>query len=170
MSIDEDNYKAIITKDTFNNNYIQYETKGDKEKYLSTKKYLNMIRPYLSAIINDHKTQGKRRIHSGNKITERKTQSEWKIQLIMTINFICSMHSDETRTMYTKSNNVETTMGNETNDIIEELFKSIFQKYQEALEKSITGSELLFDRVDALYHNLNKISLSRDGSYIDSLK
>ena len=29
-----------------------------------------MIRPYLSDIINDHKTQGKWRIHSGNTITQ----------------------------------------------------------------------------------------------------
>ena len=39
-----------------------------KEKNLSIKKHLNMIKPYLSDIINDHKTQGKWRIHSDNKI------------------------------------------------------------------------------------------------------
>ena len=81
MSIDEDYYKPIITKGAFNNNYIQHESKGDKGKNLSMKKYLNMIRPYLSDIINDHQTQGKCRINSGNTITERKSQSEWKIQL-----------------------------------------------------------------------------------------
>ena len=90
----------------FNNNYIQYESKRDKGKNLSIKKYLNMIRPYLSDMKNDHKTQGKWRIHSFNKIIEHKTQSEWKIQLTMAINFISSKDSDETRTMHTKSNNV----------------------------------------------------------------
>ena len=104
------------------NNYIQYESKGDKGKNLSITKYLNMIRPYLSDITNDHKTQGKWRIHSGNKITEHKTQSEWKIQLTMAINFISSKDSDGTRSMHTKSNNVEVIMGSETNEIIEELF------------------------------------------------
>ena len=29
------------------------------------------------------------------------------------------------------------------------------------------GSELIFDNVDVLYYNLNKISLNRGGSYID---
>ena len=29
------------------------------------------------------------------------------------------------------------------------------------------GSEFIFDSVDALYYDLNKISLSRGGSYID---
>ena len=30
------------------------------------------------------------------------------------------------------------------------------------------GSEFISDSVDALYYDLNKTSLSRDGSYIDS--
>ena len=94
-----------------------------------------MIKPYLSDIINDHKTQGIWRIHSGNKITERKTRSEWKIQLTMETNFISSKDSDETRTVHAKSNNVEIIMGNETNEIIEELFKSFLQRYQEGLEE-----------------------------------
>ena len=76
LSIDEDYYQPTITKGAFNNNYIQYESKGDKGKNISIKRYLNMIKPYLSDIINDHKTQGKWRIHSGNKIIEHKTQSE----------------------------------------------------------------------------------------------
>ena len=79
LSVNEDYYRPITTKSAFNNNYIQYESKGDKGKNLSIKKYLNMIRPYLSDIINNHKIQGKWRIHSGNKIIEHKTQSEWKI-------------------------------------------------------------------------------------------
>ena len=170
FSISEDYYKPIITKDPFNGNYTQYESKGDKEKNLSMKKYLDMIKPYLSDIINDHKTQGKWRIHSGNTITERKTQSEWKIQLTMAINFISSKDSDETCTMHAKSNNVEIIMGNETNEIIEELFKYFLQRYQERLEESMRRSEFSFDAVDALYYNVNKTSLSRGGSYIDSSK
>ena len=78
MSIDEDYYKPIITNGAFNNNYIQCESIGgkDKDKNISLKKYLRMIRPYLSDIINNHKTQGKWRIHSGTKIIELKTQGE----------------------------------------------------------------------------------------------
>ena len=129
-----------------------------------------MIKPYLSDVINDHKTQGKWRIRSDNKIIEHKTQSEWKIQLTKTINFISSKDSDETCTMHAKSNNVEIMMGSETDEIIEELLKSFLQKYQVGLEKSMRGSELVYDSVDALYYNLNKVSLSRGGSYIDSPK
>ena len=70
--------------------------------------------------------------------------------------------------MHGKSDNVEIRMGSETNEIIEEIFKSFLQIYQEGLEESMRGSEFIFDRVDALYYDLNKISLSRGGSYIDS--
>ena len=59
LSFDEDYYKPIITNDAFNSNYNEYESKGDKDKISSMKKYLNMIRPYLGDIINDHKLQGK---------------------------------------------------------------------------------------------------------------
>ena len=46
LSIDE-YYDKPITKGAFNNNYILYESKGDKGKYLSIKKYLYINRPYL---------------------------------------------------------------------------------------------------------------------------
>ena len=72
--------------------------------------------------------------------------------------------------MHSKSDNVEIMIGSETNEIIEELFKSLLQRYQEGLEESMKGSEFMFDSVDALYYDLNKISLSRVGSYIDSPK
>ena len=126
-----------------------------------------MIKPYLSDLINKHKTHGSARYHSGNKSWIEKTFSEWKIQLTMAINFISCKDSDETQTMHTKSNNVEIMVGNETNEIIMDLFEAFLQKYQEGLEESMRGSEFVYDRVDVLYYNLNKVSLSRGGSYID---
>ena len=129
-----------------------------------------MIRPYLSNIINDHKTHGLVRYHSGNKTRVEETPSEWKIQLIMAVNFIFSKDSDETRTMHTKSNNAEIMMGSDTDEIIEDLFESFLQKHHEGLEQSMRESEFAYDSVDTLYYNLNKVSLSRGGSYIDSPK
>ena len=58
LSVGEDYYKPIITKGSFNNNYIQYESRGEKYKILTVSEYLDIIRPYLEDIINDHKTQG----------------------------------------------------------------------------------------------------------------
>ena len=159
MSIYEDYYKPVIARGAFNSSYIQYESKGDKGKNLSIKEYLNMIKPYLSDIINDHKTRGLVRYHSGNKTWVEETSSERKIQLTIAISFISSKDSDETRTMHTKSNNVEIMMGSETDEIIKDLFESCLQKYQEGLEESMRGSEFAYDCVDALYYNLNKVSL-----------
>ena len=68
----------------------------------------------------------------------------------MAVNFISSKDSDETRTMHTKSNNVEIMMGSDTDEIIEELFEYFLQKYQEGLEESMSVSEFVYDSVDAL--------------------
>ena len=133
---------------------LNTKVKEKKNKNLSTKEYLDIIRPYLSDMINDHKTQ-----------------SEWKIQLTMQINFISPKDSEETCTMHTEKRNIEIMMGNESDEIIEELCESLLQKYQEGLEESMRGSEFIFDRVDLLYYNLQRISLNRKGSsYIDSPK
>ena len=112
MSIDEDYYEPIIAKVAFDGSYIQYESKGDKGKNLSIKEYLNVIKPYLSDMINDHKTRGLVRYHSGNKTWLVETSSDWKIQPTMAINFISYKYSGETRTMRTKSNDAEILIGN----------------------------------------------------------
>ena len=133
LSIDEDYYKPITTNSAFNNNYIQYESKGNKDKILTTSEYLDMIKRYLSDIVNDHKTQ-----------------REWKINLTMAINFISSKpDSDETRIIHTKRDDIKIMMGSEADEIIEELFKSLLQRYQEGLEEPKRGSQFIFDGIDS---------------------
>ena len=73
-----------------------------------------MIEKYLRELINKYKNEG-----------------EWKIQLTAEINFISlKPGSDETRIMYTRSDNEEFINGDDTNEIIKELFKSFLQKYK----------------------------------------
>ena len=72
--------------------------------------------------------------------------------------------------MYTKSDNVEIRIGDDTNDVIKELIKSFLQRYQESLLEKMRGSEFEFDGVNLLYYDFNKISLNRGGSYIESPK
>ena len=119
---EEDYYKPIKTKSALNDNYIEYEyeyeSRGDRDKNLSVEDYLNIIRPYLRDIIDNHRANG-----------------VWEIQLIMRINFISSLDTDKFRIIHTKSNNTKVMNGIETNDIINELFESFFKKYQEKLEK-----------------------------------
>ena len=47
----------------------------------------------------------------------------------MQINFISSLDTGEVRKMDSKSDNIETMMGSETDDIIDELFKHFLQRY-----------------------------------------
>ena len=152
MSIVKDYYRPIRINNAFNGYDIEWESIGDKDKTLIIKEHLNIIRPYISDVINDQKTQDK-----------------WKIQLTMTINFLSLKDSEETCTMNKKSDNTEIMMGNETDEIIEELFEPLLERYEEWLEESMRGSEFVFDSVNLLYYKLHKISL-RGGSYIVSPK
>ena len=70
--------------------------------------------------------------------------------------------------MHTKSDNVKIMNGTGTNDAIIELIKSFTKKYQEGLETKMKGSSYIFERVDLLEYHLQKISLNRGSSYIDS--
>ena len=152
LSIDKDYYKPILVKSGYNNNYIQYKSKGDK--ILTLKEYLALIERYLRKLINYCKNKG-----------------EWKLQLTAEINFISlKPGSDETSVMHTKSDNEGIMNGSDTDEIIERLFESFLQKYEENLQEKMKGSEFEFDGVDFLYYNFNKISINRGGSYIDSPK
>ena len=144
---EEDHYKPVRIGNAFSSNYIEYKSNGNKGKTLLPKDYLHVIRPYLSDLINNHKTQG-----------------EWKIQITMALDFICSKDSRETRIMHTKSDNIEIMVGNETNKIIEKLFHCFLQRYQKHLEESMKESDFFFDIVDLLYYKFRKISLNRGGS------
>ena len=80
----------------------------------------------------------------------------------MTINFVSSKYdSDEIRTMHKESDNIEIIMDSETNEITEELFKSLLQRYQKGLQESMKGNEFIFDSAGLLEYKLNKISLKR---------
>ena len=85
------------------------------------------------------------------------------MQLTIQVHFISlKPGSDETRIMYTRSDNIEI--------IIEQLFESLLKKYEENLQIKMRGSEFEFDGVNFLYYDFNKTSINRGGSYIDSPK
>ena len=109
ISIDKDYYKPKLNKSGYNKNYAQYESKGDK--ILALKEYLALIEKYLRELIEEYKLKG-----------------EWKVQLTIEVNFISlKPGSDETRIMYTRSDNVEIMFVDNNDDIIEQLFKSLLQ-------------------------------------------
>ena len=57
----------------------------------------------------------------------------------MTINFFSPKDFEETRTLYSSSDNIEATIVIETDKIIEDLFDSFLQRYQKGLEESMKG-------------------------------
>ena len=145
LSIDEDYYKPILVKSGYNNNYIQYESKGNK--ILTLKEYLALIEKYLRKLINYYQNKGER-----------------KVQLMAEISFISlKPGSDETHIMHTRSDNEEFTNGSDTDEIIEGLFESCLQKYEENLQQKMKVSDFEFDGINFLYYDFNKISINRGG-------
>ena len=141
ISIHKDYYKPKLNKSGYNKNYAQYESKGDK--ILSLKEYLNLIEKYLRELLEEYKQKG-----------------EWKVQLTIEFNFISlKPGSDETRIMYTRTNNIEIMFGDDNDDIIEQLFESLFKKYEENLQNKMRGSEFEFDGVNFLYYDFNKTNI-----------
>ena len=149
--------KPKKTDDSFagrRNDYIEYISEGDYYENLSPEEYLDLIRPYLIDLINDHKTSG-----------------EWKIWLVMLNRCISSINFEETRFIYSASDNIEIFMGSDTDEIIDRLFNTILQRFQEARETSSErGSEFIHENVDLLYYYFHKIDMRRGKSYIKSTK
>ena len=139
---DNDYYKPILVKSSFKNNYKYYESRGDKDKKLSVKQYLYKIMLYLRDIINDHKAI-------------RNESKEWKIQITMHVNFISSKDTGEIRTIFARSDNEEIRLGNETDDIIKELFNSFLNNYQEEEIILRKGSDFIFESVDFLSYSVH---------------
>ena len=148
---EKDYFKPIRVGNFWNNNYVEYESSGDRNKNLSVKKYLDKIKPCLRDII----------------INPQKSDA-WKIQLTIAINFISSKDVDEERVMHLKSNNIEFMSYGNLYEVVNELFESLLSRYQIGLEASMRGSDFIFDSVQLLYYKCHKINFKRGGSYIDS--
>ena len=71
-------------------------------------------------------------------INNHRVHDYWKIQLIMPIKFISYLDTNDFRIMHVISDDDTEIIGDET-DFINELFESIFKKYQEGLEKKNEG-------------------------------
>ena len=91
-NIDDDYYKPILVKSCFKKDYKYHESRGDKDKKLSVKQYLDMIIPYLSDLINE------------NKAIENNF-NESKIQRNIHVNFVSSNDSGEICTIFVLSDN-----------------------------------------------------------------
>ena len=125
-----------------------------------------MIRPYLRNLINDHKPTMELTNKANNSVTKR---GEWRFQLVMQNNCIYSKSFEDTRTIYSASKSVEVFMGSNTDNIIDKIFDTILQRFQEAQETSHKiGIEFMHESVALLYYENMKIDMERTESYIAS--
>ena len=86
-------------------------------------------------------------------------------------NCISTKDFEETRTIYSASKSVEILMGSHTDDIIDRLFDTTLQKFQQAIEISNErGGEFTHESVVLLYYYFQKIDIRRAESYIKSPK
>ena len=70
--------------------------------------------------------------------------------------------------MHSNSINMKYTSYNDANEVVYELFMSLRSKYQENLEKSMKGSDFIFDSVQLLYYKCHTVNFKRVDSYMDS--
>ena len=145
-------YEPVLIKSGFEGNYLEYMSNGNN--LLSFDEYLELIKPYLHDLINVYKAKG-----------------EWKLQLSAEISFVSQKPgSGETRVLYTRSFCEEIMSRSETEEIIEKLIMQLLQKYQDSLQNKMKGSDFIFNGVNYLFYDLNRITISKGGSYIESPK
>ena len=157
------------------NNYIKYTSKGDRYEKLSPKEYLNVIRPYLRDLINEHKptvelnnnnTDNNNNNNNNNNNGEN-DRKEWKIQLVMKNSFISVKDFEDTCTIYSASKPVEIFMGSNTEDAIDTLFNTILNRIQQAIETSNErGSGFIHESIALLHYYFQKTDIRRRESYI----
>ena len=153
----EDYCKPILVKRSLKENYKYYESGGDKDKKPLIEQYLDMIKPHLSDLINDH-----------NAIETSSNES--KIQINVHINFISSNDTGQIRTVFVWSDNEEIRLGNEKGDIAKRLVNPFLNNYQK--EKLIlrNGTNFVFESIGLLSYHIHKTGLKRGNSYIKSPK
>ena len=113
---EEAHYKPKRLSNFWNNNYIVYESNGDKNRNLLLDEYCNKIKPYLRNIIIDLQNSDTR-----------------KILLTILIKFISSLDAEKERVVQSRNNNIKFTSYIDANEAVDELFESLRSKYQENL-------------------------------------
>ena len=72
--------------------------------------------------------------------------------------------------MHTRSICKEFMSESETEEIAEKLFRFLLQRYHDNLYEKMRGSDFIFNGVNYLFYDFNRVSISKGGSYVESLK
>ena len=149
----DDYYKPILVRFAFENNFEEYEIRGDKHKNLSLKEYIATITPQLVDLINKKKNS---------------TQEERKVQLIIAVIFKHITNPSKKNTIYVKSKSIVFTQGDDTYDILTKVLDSFFENYENQENILRNGSNYTFDCVDLTLVQFHTVELRRGSSYIPS--
>ena len=116
---------------------------------------------------NSNNSNSNNNNNDNNNNNNNDDRAEWKIQLTMHISCISTKSFEDKDTMHPKSEPVEIFMGSNTKDVIDELFKTILQRFQKSQETSNErGSEFIPDSVELLYYNFQRIDIKCAESYM----
>ena len=137
----------MLAKESFDGNYQMYTCRGNRERTMYTADYLEKVKPYLIALID-----------------EKKTPSH-KIQIVIAINLIHLTKSDRI-IFYVKSKNIECHLSDNSEDILNQLTDSLLEYFHDKLMICRTDSSYAFESVEGLSIRFHKIDLRRGSSYV----
>ena len=83
--------------------------------------------------------------------------------------FVSLTDNDDEQKIYTETDNITIIVGAIINEGINKRLKLLLKKYQESFQ-AIKSSYNVFDSIEKFYYKFHKISLTKRGSYIPTLK
>ena len=142
-------YAPILTSSLFDNGYQRYYSRVDMMGNMSVKSYFKKILPYLRVLIDK------------NKVYEQ------KIQIDIGFNMVHLSHNRRS-THFSRSDNVICLPSTNTNEILEQLLTSLYDKFNDDLQLSRESSSFVFESVEECNIHFNKIDLRSGASFIDT--
>ena len=88
--------------------------------------------------------------HIWKTINDLKKSDKWKTQLTIAFNVISSRGNDEERIMHSKNDNIEFTIYDNVDKVIEKISELLLKRHRIELETSMRGSDFIFDCVHLL--------------------
>ena len=143
----DDYYKPILVQGLFNDNYQMSKYQIIKiSREMSIDTYIDKVIPFIRILINEKKT------------------TEQKLQLDIGINLVHITDNKRIR-FYTKSENIKYLPSSNTEDILNELLASLYEKFKEDLQLCRTSSSFVYESVEELNIHFHRVDLQR-GSHI----
>ena len=137
LNVDDDYYKPVKYINLNNNdaNYDYYESKTNKN--MKVKQYLLLIKPHLSDLIDNYRCK----------------MNKCSIQLSMSVNFLISNFTKDTRVFDLTTNFEEFDFYDDTNNIITSLITSLINNYKN--KKAEYG--LIFNHISLFSYYAHRI-------------